>query len=142
MKAVNVSLCQKTDISTISNYRVWLILTGFTKTEQGKISIIKQNDNTKYIQAILKITRDNTGYRRGEVIKYLIPIAGECAPYGRRIIRDIMEASGFAKVGEFDSYSINNYNELINLHFPAYINGDRLDHIINPYTELTKLEVR
>lgn len=135
MEAVNVSMHHNAE----NSQRVWLVLNDFERNKTGDIKYFSSTNGEKSILAQLKITR---GEHRGGILTQLIPISGECSGYGRRFIRDMLESSGYAKRGKFQSYSINSYLDLINIHFPAYVgkHSRKIEHIINPYNELGELE--
>jgi hypothetical protein len=135
MEAVNVSVQNTTKKQ---QERIWLLLTNFERDDTDNIKYFPNNDGSQSILAKFKITR---GEWRGQIISHFIPISGDCSGYGRRFIRDIMEASGIAERGNFQSYSINDYSCLIKLHFPAYLrkNGTVIEHVINPYKSLYQI---
>jgi hypothetical protein len=136
MQAIDVSVQ-----NTVEKYdqRVWLILHDFTRDGSGNIKYFTQEGGNTTISALFKITR---GQGRGAYIQQVIPISGENAATGRAFIRDTMEASGFAKRENFHSYSIQCYEELIRLHFPAYVSvaDNAITQVISPYKALHQME--
>ena len=145
MQEVSVSVCKTSQKQLNTNVlRVWLTLSDFERTENNEIKQIENKYGGKYIKAIFKITNGFEEFKNtnsNDWVSHLIPVSGECSSYGRKIIRDMMEASGYAKVGDFQSYSIADYEDLINLSFPAYINNGRIGQVVNPYASLSELEV-